>query len=416
MKFLNIFFLLLATSFLSAQTVKINDRLVLYIPFDNYPLVDKSGNNNFVRFSGDSTLNCGVNGAGAMKFDGLTANGTNGLIVGSSLTDVFKTGDFSMSFYIRPSTQGGSQTQDLFSKRTSCNSDSASFAVRYTPNTNTMSVELIQNSAARHVIVQRLDFAKCWQHVVIVRNFNRLLLYVNGKLKQTNTYSLPKRINITNDKSFFQIANSPCALDRKYLGSLDELRLYDRAINEDEVAALYYSPDQIATRDTIIFLGDVVKTSITSTCATDFTWTPKDDIADNKKAATTITPTKGGDFKYVLTMKEAQCSSVDTLKVKVVDPKDLDCGKVYMPSAFTPNGDDVNNEFFISNPNAIEAITAFEILDNWGGRIFYTTNKFERWDGSFNGKTVNPGVFLWKVRYKCRGQELSAFGTVTVLK
>ena len=272
-----------------------------------------------------------------------------------------------------------------------------------------------ENVRIRNIVVQRLDYARCWQHIVISRNYNKLSLYVNGRLVQASLST--KRVAINNDAPL-TIAKSPCigTTDRKYAGYIDELRIYDRAINDDEVTALYSNPDHIANRDTIIFLGSSIKTTVTTTCATDFTWTPKEGISDVKSALTTITPSKGGDFKYVLAMKEQQCTSIDTLKIKVIDPKDLECGKLFVPKAFTPNADGLNDAFFISNPYALDEILSFEVLDAWGGRMFYTQDRFERWDGTLNGQKINPGVYLWKAKYKCKGVEKTDFGSVTLLK
>ena len=411
MKLFNIIILLSITYTLSSQTVKLNDGLVAYFPFDGYPIIDKSGNGNRAVMGGDSTLGCGVIN-NAMRFDGISSES---IIIGPAIFDNFKTADFSISFYFKPATQAGAiATYDILAKRKNCGTDS-SFAVRYTPANNQISVELNENTRTRNIVVQKLDYARCWQHVVISRNFNKLTLYVNGRAVQSSLSA--KRVAINNDAAL-TIAKSPCigTTDRKYAGYLDELRLYDRAINDDEVTALYVSPDRIANRDTIIFLGSNIKTSITATCSTDFTWTPKEGVTDDKSAKTTITPSKGGEFKYILTMKEQQCTALDTLKIRVIDPKDLECNQLFVPKAFTPNGDGLNDAFYISNPYAIDEVLAFEILDGWGGRVFYTQDRFERWDGTFNGQKLNPGVFLWKVKYKCKGVEKIDFGSVTLLK
>jgi gliding motility-associated-like protein len=412
MKLFNILFLLSITYTVTSQTIKLNDGLVAYFPFDNYPIVDKSGNGNRVVMGGDSSLGCGVQG-NAMRFDGIS---TETIIIGPAVFDNFKTADFSISFYFKPSTQTGAvATFDLLAKRKNCGTDS-SFAIRYTPANNQISIELNENTRSRNIVVQKLDFGRCWQHIVVTRSFNKLTLYVNGRPVQSSI-SGTKRVAINNDAAL-TISKSPCigSTDRKYAGFLDELRIYDRAINDDEAAALYVSPDRIANRDTIIFLGSNIKTNVTATCSTDFTWSPKEGIADDKSPRTTITPAKGGEFKYILTMKEQQCTALDTVKVKVIDPKDLECNKLFVPNAFTPNGDGHNDAFYISNPYAIDEVLAFEILDGWGGRVFYTQDRFERWDGTFNGQKLNPGVFLWKVKYKCKGVEKVDFGSVTLLK
>jgi gliding motility-associated-like protein len=388
----------------------LDDGLIAHFPFDGYPIVDKSGNGNKAISNGDTTLACGVEG-NSMRFDGLT---TGILFIGPAVFDNFKTGPFSVSFYFKPSNQVGNATLDILSKRGGCNSDSV-FAIRYTPVSNQISVELSENVNNRSVIVQRLDFNRCWQHIVVVREFQRLALYVNGRLVQTS-YA-PKRVNITNAAPL-RIAGSPCltTTDRRFSGFLDELRIYNRPLSDDEVALLFRRPDRIANKDTIMFLGSTINVNSTNTCATDFKWSPAADVANATVAKTIITPKAGGLFKYVLTMKESQCTAIDTLKVTVIDPATLDCEKIFLPKAFTPNGDGQNDEFFISNPYAIPEVLDFEVLDAWGATMFYTTNKFEKWDGTFGGKTLNPGVYVWKVRFQCKNDIKSNFGSVTIIK
>ena len=406
------FLILIISLSISCATFAQNlqEGLVCYFPFDGYPIVDKSGNGNKAFIGSDSTLGCGVEG-NAMRFDGLR---TDMFIVGPASFDNFKTGPFSVSFYFKASNQVGNSTLDIISKRKNCTTDS-SFAIRYTPSTNQMSVEVSENAKIRNVIIQRLDFGRCWQHIVVVRDYNKLLLYVNGRLAQTNLAT--RRVNISSDAPL-SIAKSPClqTTDRKFAGYLDELRVYDRPLSEVEIGLLYAAPDRIANRDTIMFLGSSIKMKVTRTCATDFTWSPRDDVSNYRVDTTTITPKTGGTFKYVLTIKESQCTALDTIEVKVIDPKSLDCGKIFLPNAFTPNGDGLNNEFFISNPYAIEQLDIFEIFDSWGSKMFTTTDKFQKWDGTFNGKAVNPGVYVWKARFRCQNQVLSDFGSITVLK
>ena len=61
-------------------------------------------------------------------------------------------------------------------------------------------------------------------------------------------------------------------------------------------------------------------------------------------------------------------------------------------------------------------LITFEIFDRWGGRIFTTTNPLEKWDGSFNGKEINPGVLLYRVRYLCGQEEKVDTGSLTLIR
>jgi gliding motility-associated-like protein len=91
---------------------------------------------------------------------------------------------------------------------------------------------------------------------------------------------------------------------------------------------------------------------------------------------------------------------------------------LYVPNAFTPNGDGTNEVFKASG----EGITDFKmyIFDRWGLLIFYTDNINTGWNGHYQGKgtdVVQQDVYVWKI-------EASDFnnipknlqGTVTLLK
>ncbi|NUO03557.1 MAG: gliding motility-associated C-terminal domain-containing protein, partial [Saprospiraceae bacterium] len=131
-----------------------------------------------------------------------------------------------------------------------------------------------------------------------------------------------------------------------------------------------------------------------------------------------INPAAAGEFTYVVQMNDniASCIATDTFRLRVVDPSDLDCRAVFLPKAFTPNGDGLNETYGISNPFAIPQLVAFEIFDRWGGRVFFTEDPFEQWDGSLGGQPVNPGVFLYRVRWMCNNIERLDAGSLTVLR
>ena len=99
-----------------------------------------------------------------------------------------------------------------------------------------------------------------------------------------------------------------------------------------------------------------------------------------------------------------------------LDPDDLDCSQLFLPKAFTPNDDGRNDEFGISNPYAVDELVSFEIFDRWGSRIFVTADPMEKWNGTYKGKELNPGVFLYKVRFRCNGEEFADVGSLSLIK
>jgi gliding motility-associated-like protein len=73
----------------------------------------------------------------------------------------------------------------------------------------------------------------------------------------------------------------------------------------------------------------------------------------------------------------------------------------YVPSAFTPNGDQINEEFQVYsdgiNYNDFEML----IFDRWGNQVFATTNPFEKWNGAYfnDGEILADGIYVYHVNF-----------------
>ena len=129
---------------------------------------------------------------------------------------------------------------------------------------------------------------------------------------------------------------------------------------------------------------------------------------------TVITPSQ--TRTYALEMIYPNCVAIDTLLITVIDPSQVECGKVPIPNTFTPNGDGLNDIFFISNPFTLEELLSFEIFDRWGNQMFSTMGKTEGWDGSYQGQPVEPGPYLYRIRYNCQGSEQEKSGSVLLIR
>ncbi len=152
------------------------------------------------------------------------------------------------------------------------------------------------------------------------------------------------------------------------------------------------------------------------TCATNFTWTPGATVSNVSIPNPILTPTETTRYS-VTVLDKYGCSSADTLLVTVIDPADLDCRSIFLPKAFTPNDDNLNDVYGISNPQALRGgLKAFEIFDRWGERVFATGNAFDTWDGTFKGQPINGNVFVYRITYTCDGQEYNDSGTLTLMK
>ena len=72
---------------------------------------------------------------------------------------------------------------------------------------------------------------------------------------------------------------------------------------------------------------------------------------------------------------------------------------IYAPNVFSPNGDGINDFWTISSRLDNTFVKDLTIFDRWGNMVFskseFVLNTFDGWDGTFNGKSMNPKVFVY---------------------
>jgi gliding motility-associated-like protein len=108
------------------------------------------------------------------------------------------------------------------------------------------------------------------------------------------------------------------------------------------------------------------------------------------------------------------CFAVDSVTVFV---HELVCSDpdIFVPDAFTPNGDASNDKLFVRGRNV--ASMELKIFDRWGEVVFSTRDQAEGWDGSYKGKPVDPAVYVYWLTVRCiDGQDYFHKGNVTVIR
>lgn len=93
-----------------------------------------------------------------------------------------------------------------------------------------------------------------------------------------------------------------------------------------------------------------------------------------------------------------------------------DCGfeSVYIPSAFTPNGDGLNDVFTWQTQNVRDF--KIDIFNRWGDRVFSSNDINGEWDGAFEGRLQQPGPYAYVVRgVTTFGEQIEETGYLTIL-
>ena len=116
--------------------------------------------------------------------------------------------------------------------------------------------------------------------------------------------------------------------------------------------------------------------------------------------------------EYTLTATNQCGSHVDSIQLTL---DDCNC-YVYLPNAFTPNGDGLNDAF-MPVTHCRFSTYQLKIFNRWGEIVFYTDDPKEGWNGSFNGLSSPSDVYVIQINYKGeRGIKKSLMDKVVLVR
>lgn len=141
-----------------------------------------------------------------------------------------------------------------------------------------------------------------------------------------------------------------------------------------------------------------------------FQWSPSYGLSNDTIAdPVAILP---GYQNYSLTVTTIEgCVATDTIHIKAIDGP-----TVYVPSAFTPNGDGLND---VLRPVyvGITKLESFMIYDRWGDLVFKTSDMSKGWDGTNNKKELGTDTYVWLIQAEnYLKQHIVLKGTVTIIR
>jgi len=169
--------------------------------------------------------------------------------------------------------------------------------------------------------------------------------------------------------------------------------------------------------DRSIFSGDSVLLDFESSLIpVDISWSPVNVLSCATCPVTYAFPPV--DQNVTLTLTDDQgCIAIDSITIFVFVPK-----QVYIPTVFSPNGDNINDRFYIQTSAFAEEIEYLLIVDRWGDVVFEKSNSPVNdpdfgWDGTLGGKMMFPAVYTYLTRIRFTDGEVIPFsGTVTLLR
>jgi len=166
-------------------------------------------------------------------------------------------------------------------------------------------------------------------------------------------------------------------------------------------------PGQLASNVTIRFGGT---DTLIGSGAKSYIWSPNYRISSLTSPTVYVNPLK--TTQYIVTGYNSKlCFSSDTVNVIVIE----DCGEMYVPNAFSPNGDGTNDILYVRGV-CLESFN-FMVFNRWGEKVFETTDIKKGWDGTYKGDIMNTSVFVYRLEGKTYdGKGFSSKGNVTLIR
>jgi len=181
---------------------------------------------------------------------------------------------------------------------------------------------------------------------------------------------------------------------------------------DPDVLEIFVEPDTIIANNNEFF-----EISTNQDEDLDYMWSGEGIVDPPTTPVIMASPTEEGMYMYSVTVTNAdgcQLTGQTSSGLTVLDP-DCDMSDVFIPSAFSPNGDGRNDEFGVYSN--FEVDMELIVYNRWGEEVFRSNDQDNPWDGTFEGEKLAPDVFGYYLRVTCPpNKEYMTQGNVTLIR
>ncbi|OFX81273.1 MAG: hypothetical protein A2X12_00695 [Bacteroidetes bacterium GWE2_29_8] len=167
-----------------------------------------------------------------------------------------------------------------------------------------------------------------------------------------------------------------------------------------------------ADNDTIV-KGNSTNLHLIQSKLYSYIWTNDNELNQNDIFNPSATPSQSKYF-YAIITDEYNCSFIDSILINIIEPT-CDDPYIFIPNTFTPNGDNQNDVLYLRGVNIRDF--HLSIFDRWGEKVFETYDQSIGWNGTYNGKLLDPAVFKYYLELTCPdGYQFFKKGNITLIR
>lgn len=141
-----------------------------------------------------------------------------------------------------------------------------------------------------------------------------------------------------------------------------------------------------------------------------FNWTPAISLDCSNCEEVRATPVNTTNYTVVVT-DENGCEQVGEVSVIVKNGYEL-----FLPNAFSPNGDGKNDSWAPIDFGSVRDID-IKIFNRWGAVVFTSNSIADAWDGTFNGEALNSDTYVFQIKGSfLSGDEFEEAGSIALIR
>jgi gliding motility-associated-like protein len=170
--------------------------------------------------------------------------------------------------------------------------------------------------------------------------------------------------------------------------------------------------------DQSLNLGDSIRLNLNTNVALSIIeWTPTIGLSCNDCPNPYARPGTTTTYIVEATAAIGECTDLDSITLEIIVVRN-----VYIPNAFSPDENGVNDWFTVFGGGGVVAIEDFKVFSRWGELLFerqdFSPNQENLgWDGTFRGKTLPPDVFTYFATIKFLDDEIIKYqGNVSIIR
>ncbi len=170
------------------------------------------------------------------------------------------------------------------------------------------------------------------------------------------------------------------------------------------------NPDPVANAgpDISIIVGS--NSQLNATGGGSYSWSPSGGLSCTNCPDPIASPSVTTTYCVVVT-NGSGCTDSDCMTITI----DINCGEIFVPTAFSPNNDNANDQFYVLG-NCITQMH-LAVFDRWGEKVFESDDQAKKWDGTYRGAILNSAVFVFYLDATLlNGEVVSLKGNVTLIR